>query len=121
MLDLSDVDMADAAACADQSDAAPGKEQQLQETPPPDSLPPMAKLALKHCKLYACIGSSFRIACDLCGFGEDTGVVTNAHKLIYGHYLAEKGNDIATCLSLGKLKGGSDSMIGCSDCVHNST
>ena len=31
-------------------------------------------------------------------------MVTSAHKLIYGHYLAEKGNDIVTCLSLGKLK-----------------
>ena len=96
--------MADAAACADQSDSVPGEEQQLQEIPLPDSLPPMAKLALKHCKLYACVGSSFRVACDLCGFGEDTGVVTSTHKLIYGHYLAEKGNDIGTCLSLGKLK-----------------
>lgn len=99
----SDNNMADESACVEQGDATP-PESQLQEIPIPESLAPLAKLALKYCKLYACVGSSFRVQCNLCGLGEAEGIVTSAHKLTYRHYLGEKGDDIAKCLSLGKLK-----------------
>lgn len=68
--------------------------------PVPNSLPPAAKLALTHSELFELKGSSFRIMCKICGFK----ATTSAHKLVYGHYLREPGNDIGTCIAVEKLK-----------------
>ena len=68
--------------------------------PIPDSMPRAAKLALSHSKLLEVKGSSFRFKCNICGFK----ATTSAHKLIYGHYLREAGNDIGTCVDPEKLE-----------------
>ena len=68
--------------------------------PVPDSLPAGSKMALQHCTLYEIKGSCFRLLCDICGW---TGT-TSAHKLTYGHYLRQKGNDIDTCVAPAKLE-----------------
>ncbi len=59
-----------------------------------------ARLALRHCKIWGVKGSSFLVTCNVCGFRGTTSV----HKLTYGHYLGEKGNDIQRCVSVGVLE-----------------
>ena len=68
--------------------------------PVPDSMPPAAKLALSHSQLFEVKGASFRFKCNICGFK----ATSSAHKLIYGHYLREGGNDIGTCVDPEKLE-----------------
>lgn len=67
-----------------------------QPIPVPQHLPAGTLFALTHCTLWSVKGSSFAVTCDICGFSG----TTSTHKLTYGHYLGQKGNDIQRCVSL---------------------
>ena len=59
-------------------------------------------VAFAQCDIFEKKGSSFRARCRICGWQGTTG----SHKLIYGHYLHQKNNSIATCVTRTKLEEG---------------
>jgi hypothetical protein len=77
-----------------------GEDSQQQPIEVPDNVTALGKLALRKCLLFACRGSSFQVECQICGW-EGT---SSAHKLIYGHYLRQGGNEITFCVALSKLQ-----------------
>jgi hypothetical protein len=59
--------------------------------------------ALEKCTVHTTKGSSYVVTCTICGLGGEDGLTTSLHKLTYGHYLHQKGNDITTCVSRAVL------------------
>ena len=57
-------------------------------------------IAFAQCDIFEKKGSSYRARCRICGWQGTTG----SHKLIYGHYLHQKNNHIATCVTREKLQ-----------------
>ena len=57
-------------------------------------------LALRHCTIWEKKGSSFVVTCNICGFRGTVSV----HKLLYGHYLGQKGNDVQRCVTGAMLE-----------------
>ena len=57
-------------------------------------------IAFAQCDIFEKKGSSYRARCRICGW---QGTTSN-HKLLYGHYLHQKHNHIATCVTREKLQ-----------------
>ena len=57
-------------------------------------------IAFAQCDIFEKKGSSYRVKCRICGW---QGTTSN-HKIIYGHYLHQKGNGINVCVTREKLQ-----------------
>ena len=66
----------------------------------PADAPKADLVAFAQCDIFEKKGSSFRVKCRICGW---QGTTSN-HKLTYGHYLHQKNNSIATCVTREKLQ-----------------
>lgn len=71
----------------------------------PTTAPPRPQNpCLSQCTVHGQKGSSYAVTCNICGLGGDSGLTTSLHKLTYGHYLAQPGNDIKPCVSRAILQ-----------------
>ena len=61
-------------------------------------------LALSQCTVHGQKGSSYTVTCNICGLGGEKGLTTSVHKLMYGHYLHQSGNDIRPCIARALLR-----------------
>ena len=58
------------------------------------------RVAFQQCDVFEKKGSPYRVKCRICGLK----VTTSSHKIIYGHYLRDRGVQIAWCIASDKLQ-----------------